>query len=166
MLKILDKTFFCEVVADAVIQAHLTCRRQRTRNSWIKAIAKAAAVILQEDTLFLHWEPNQEILYFWSADSNEIYQIDETCECPAFRQPKRKPCYHRAMRQLLKNYFGLIKKPTEFFQIDFADAIFFDGEISVQEKINHLNSSIYEGRVELIPRVTALKRFLPADFSQ
>lgn len=161
MLKITDKVFFCEIVADAIAQAHLTCRCERTRNRWIKAIAKAATVILQEDTTFLHWEPNREILYHWSAASNEIYQIGETCGCPAFQQRKRKPCYHRAMRQLLKNYFECLKKPGEIFQIDFADAVFFDPDLSILKKINLLNLSISEGRAHLTSRRTALEKLIP-----
>ncbi|HRH40139.1 MAG TPA: hypothetical protein PKY82_00750 [Pyrinomonadaceae bacterium] len=165
MLIITNKFFFCEVVADAVAQAHLSCRNRRTRNRWIRAIAKAASVVLQEDTTFLHWEPTQQKLYFWSAESNEIYEIEETCECPAFLQPKRKPCYHRAMRGLLKNYFELIKKPGEGFQIDFADAVFFDPHLSILKKVNLLNLSFNEGRAELIPRITALEKFLPLNLN-
>lgn len=165
MLKIPDKFFFCEVVADAITQAHVSCRNKRTRNRWIRAIAKASVVVLQEDTTFLHWEPNQQILYFWSAESNEIYEIDETCGCPAFLQPKRKPCYHRAMRGLLKNYFDCLKKPGQIFQIDFADAVFFDPNLSILKKINLLNLSMSEGRIDLTARLTALKNFLPLNLN-
>ncbi len=91
MLKITDKKFFCEIVADALVQAHLTCRNKRARNRWIKAIAKAAAVILEDDTTFLHWDTNKEILFFWSPDSNEIYQSGDECQCPAFLQTVPKP---------------------------------------------------------------------------
>lgn len=88
MIIIPDKFFFFEVVADAVTQAHLTCRSKQTRNRWIKAIAKAAAVILQDDTTFLHWEPNQEILYFWSADSNESIKSRRLAGVRLFSSPK------------------------------------------------------------------------------
>ena len=164
MLKISDKNLFLKIVADAVSQAHQTHPRIKTRNRWIKAIAKAARS-LEGDTNFLHWDAGREILYFWSADSNEIYETGETCACPAFRRKKPQPCYHRAMRLLVKNYFKFLQTAGEIPKIDFADAVFFDTELSVREKIDLLNLSIGEGRVELAPRVAALERFIPLNFN-
>jgi hypothetical protein len=160
MLKITDKNLFLETVADAVAEAHLKCRNEDTRNRWINAIAKAAAVITEDDSTFLHWDHEKEILYFWSPDSNEIYETGEKCQCPAFLQLAPQPCYHRAMRRLVKNYFEFLQKPGEIYQIDFATAVFFDPELSVREKVNLLNLSILEGRVELKPRVAALEPFI------
>jgi hypothetical protein len=160
MLKITDQKFFTEIVADAVVQAHLTCRLKRIRNRWINAIAKAAAVILEGNNDFIHWEPEKEILYFWSADSNEIYQVTDECQCPAYLQPIPQPCYHRAMSRLIKNYFEYLKKPGEITQIDYADAVFFDAELSAREKVELLNKSLLEGRVELKPRIHALQQFI------
>ncbi len=151
------------MVADSVVQTHHTFRRRtRLRNRWINAIAKAAAVIVEGDTDFLHWDSEKRILYFWSADSNEIYEIGESsCACPAFRRKKTMPCYHRAMRTLVKNYFDFLRRPgDEIPKIDFAAAVFFDPELTVREKINLLNASILEGRIELKPRVAALERFI------
>lgn len=163
MLSISNKKFFCEIVADLVVQTHLTCRKKQERNRWVKAIAKAAAVILEGDTTFLHWDPNRKILFFWSPESNEIYQSGETCQCPAFLQSKPQPCYHRAMSRLVQNYFEFRQKPGESVrQIDFADAIFFDEELSARQKVELLNLSILEGRVELKPRVEALQKYVTA----
>lgn len=163
MLKITDQRFFAGIVADAVAQAHLNCRFKRVRNRWINAIAKAAAVILEENNDFLHWEPDQEILHFWSPDSNEIYQVTEECQCPAYLQSIPQPCYHRAMRRLIKNYFDYRKKPgAPLAQIDFATAVFFDPELSAREKVELLNKCILEGRIELQPRVNALQKFITA----
>jgi hypothetical protein len=160
MLKISDKKFFCEIVADAVVQAHLTFRRKRgLRNRWIKAIAKAAAMILEGDTAFFHWDSDSNILYYWSPESNGIYQSGESCQCPAFlRQPVPLPCYHRVMSRLVKTYFEFQQKPGERARIDFADAVFFDPELSARAKAELLDLSVLEGRAELIPRVEALKR--------
>jgi len=160
MIKITDHNFFTEVVADAVAQAHLTCRRKRVRNRWINAIAKAAAVILEDNNDFIHWEPEQEILHFWSTDSDEIYQVSKVCQCPAYLQPVPQPCYHRAMRRLVKNYFELQRKPGEIIKFDFADAVFFDPNLSAREKVELLNLSILEGRIELKPRARALQKFI------
>ncbi|HEX8246893.1 MAG TPA: hypothetical protein VF599_01820 [Pyrinomonadaceae bacterium] len=146
-------------------QAHLNCRIKRVRNRWIKAIAKAAAVILEENGDFLHWEPDQEILYFWSPDSNEIYQVTDGggCQCSAYIQSiPPQPCYHRATRRLIKNYFDYRKKPgAPLAQIDFATAVFFDPGLSAREKVELLNKCILEGRVELQPRVDALQKSIP-----
>lgn len=160
MLKINDKKLFFETIADAVAQAHLTCRSEETRNRWIKAIAKAAAVLLEGDSDFIHWDDEKEILYFWSPDSNEIYETGEKCHCPAFLQTAPQPCYHRAMRNLVKNYFEFLQKPRELSKIDFADAVFFDPELSAQEKVELLNLSILKGRTELGSRVRALQPFI------
>jgi hypothetical protein len=159
MLNINDKKFFCELVAAAVAEAHLNCRSKRLRNRWINSIAKAASVILEGDTTFLHWDASKQILYFWSAGSNEIYETgDSSCACPAFLQSL--PCYHRAMSRLVKNYYEFQQKPGELPKIDFADAVFFDLELSVPEKVNLLNISILEGRIELKARVAALEQHI------
>jgi hypothetical protein len=162
MLIISDKKFFCEIVADSVAQAHLTFRRKKTlRNRWIKAIAKAAARILEGDTTFLHWEPQDGTLLFWSADSNEIYRVSDQggCQCPAFNQNRPPlPCYHRAMSRLIKNYFELQHKPGEVFRIDFADAVFFDPELAATRKLDLLNLCVLEGRTDLFARVEALQK--------
>ncbi len=160
MLKISDKKFFARIVADAVIQAHQTCRTKKTRNRWIKAVAKAAAVILEGDCDFLHWDCEKNSLLFWSADSNEIYDADKECQCPAFQRAVPLPCYHRAMSRLVKNYFEFQRKPGEIEQVDFADAVFFDPELSAREKVELLNLSILEGRTELKPRVAVLQGYV------
>lgn len=160
MLNLSDQKFLIEVVADAVAQTHLSYKNKETRNRWIKAIAKAASVILEGDTSFLHWEPQTQTLFFWSADSDEIYQTGDTCQCPASRLKKPQPCYHRAMRLIIKNYFDFLGKPGEIMQIDFADAVFFDPGLAIRQKIDLLNLSILDGRTELLPRVEALKRHL------
>lgn len=161
MLKISDKKFFLEIVADAVIQAHQTCRTRKTRNRWINAIAKAAATILEGDCDFLHWDCEKNSLLFWSADSNEIYDAGRTCQCPAFqRAVPPLPCYHRAMSRLVKNYFEFQRRPGEISKIDFADAVFFDPELSAREKVELLNFCILEGRAQLQARVQALQQFI------
>lgn len=161
MLEIPDQKFFCEIVADAVAEAHLNCQSKGTRDRWINAIAKAASVILEGDRTFLHWEPQKQILYFWSPNSNEIYEAGEdSCACPAFLQPAPLPCYHRAMSRLVKKYFEFQKKPGEILKTDFAAAVFFDPELSAREKVNLLNLAILEGRTELKKHVAALKQYI------
>ena len=84
MLKISDKNFFLRIVADSVTEVHLTSKTKNLRNRRINAIAKAAKTILEGDTTFLHWDFEKSSLLFWSADSNEIYDIGENCQCPCF----------------------------------------------------------------------------------
>ncbi len=160
MLNISDKIFFLQIVADAVIQAHLTCRTENKLSRWINAIAKATAIILEGDTTFLHWDSEKKTLLFWSPDSNEIYDTGRNCQCPAFKRDIPLPCYHRAMSRLIKNYFEFQQKPGEITQIDFADAVFFDSELSAAEKVKLLNQSILEGRIELKPQVKALRKYI------
>ena len=160
MLNITNQRFFCEIIADAVVQIHLTCSDLGLRDRWINAIAKAAAIILEGDLTFLHWNPVENILYFWSTDSDEIYQTAVECQCPAYLQKNPQPCYHRAMWRLIKNYFDFLQKPNEISQIDFADAVFFDFCLPIKEKIRLLNMSIVEGRTELKPRVEVLQNAL------
>lgn len=160
MLKISDKKFFLEIVADAVAQAHLTCRSKKKLSRWINAIAKAAAVILEGDTTFLHFDPEKNSLLFWSPDSNEIYDIGKNCQCPAFKKRSPPaPCYHRAMSRLIKNYFEFQQRPGEITRLDFADAVFFDAELSAREKVKLLDLCILEGRIELKPRIEALQKY-------
>ena len=160
MLKITDKHFFLEIVADAIIQTHLQHRSENARNRRINAIAKAAAVIMEGDLTFLHFDPEKEILYFWSSDSGEIYETTDECQCPAFLQSVPQPCYHRAMRRLVKNYFEYLKKPGEIYKIDFADAVFFDHDLSTRKKVELFNLSILDGRTELKPLIQALQQFV------
>ena len=88
-------------------------------------------------------------LLFWSPDSNEIYDIGENCQCPAFKRDIPLPCYHRAMSRLVKNYFEFQQKPGEINKVDFADAVFFDTALSAAEKVKLLNDCILQGRIEL-----------------
>lgn len=158
MLKIKDKRLFIKCIADAVSEAHLNSPSNDLRNRRINAIAKASAEILEGDTDFIHFEPEKRILYFWSHTSGEIYETGEICACPAAHH--NQPCYHRAMRELLIAYFGILQSPGEIPQIDLADAIFFDTELSFREKIDLLMMSFKEGRTEIKPLIDALEKFL------
>lgn len=160
MLKISDKKFFLNIVADYLIEVHQTSRTTNQRDRWINAIAKATKTILEGDTTFLHWDFEKSSLLFWSADSNEIYDTGKNCQCPAFKRDIPLPCYHRAMYRLIKNYFEFQLKPGEIKQIDFADAVFFDSELTASEKVKLLNLSILDGRIELKPRVEALQNHI------
>jgi len=66
------------------------------------------------------------------------------------------------MCRLIKNYFEFQQRPGELAQIDFADAVFFDAELSVQQKVELLNMCILEGRAELLPPVEALQKSVSA----
>ena len=159
MLKIEDRNLFAKTIADAVARAHLTCRSERQRDRWVNAIAKAAAV-LDGDTTFVHWDPHGRQLFYWSSDSNEIYAAGDECQCPAYRQIVPLPCYHRAMSRLVRNYFDHLQGAGETGLIDFADAVFFDRELPARRKIEMLDLSIKEGRVELGRLKAAIEKTL------
>lgn len=150
MLKISDKKFFCEILADALAQTHLTCADKNLRDLWIEAFAQAAA-ILEGDTDFFHWNPHEKVLLVWSPETNETYRYSND-------QSDSAPCHRRAMNLLVEKYYELQQKPGETAKTDFADAVFFDRELSKRQKIELLNLSVAEGRIELKPLVDALKK--------
>ncbi len=159
MLKISDKKFFCEILADALVNTYLNCADKNLRDSWIKASAQVAAIILEGDTAFFHWNPFEKILLVWSFETNEISRYSSRdCHLPDSDQSVSEPCHHCAMNLLVESYYELQQKTGECTKIDFADAVFFDPELSVRAKTELLDLSVLEGRAELIPRVEALKR--------
>ena len=157
MLNLSDNSFLIEIIADTVLQAHLTCPEKELRDDWINAVARAA-VVLEGDTSFLHWDAAENALFCWSPDEGEICKATERhCQSCAIPQNSQAPCHHRALSRLAGNYFELQRKPGETVQIDFADAVFFDRELLVRQKIELLNLSILEGRTDLKPLVQALE---------
>lgn len=159
MLKISDKKFFCEILADALVNTHLHCADKNLRDSWIKAFAHSAAIILEGDAAFFHWNPFEKTLLVWSFETNEIRRYSSRdCRYPDFDQGGSEACSYHAMSLLVENYYEFQRKPGECAQIDFADAVFFDAELSVRAKAELLDSLVLEGRAELTPRVEALKR--------
>ncbi len=69
------------------------------------------------------------------------------------------------MSRLINNYYEFQQKPDEITKIDFADAVFFDAELSVRQKVELLNMCIQEGRAELLPRVETLQKSVSAQHS-
>lgn len=160
MLNITDKNFFIEITADAVAQAHLTCPETELRNWWVASIAEAAAIILEAgDAFFFRWDYLEKTLYGWSKDEREIRTASETaCQFRECQTIRPAPCRHRALSRLARNYFELQRKPRESVQIDFADAVFLDRELTARRKIELLNVGISTGRAELKPLVRALEK--------
>lgn len=151
MLKISDKKFFCEILADALVQTFLTVADTDLRDLWIEAFAQAAATILEDDTDFFHWNRREKVLLVWSPETNEIRRYSNNRSDSA-------PCHRRAMNLLVEKYYELQQKPGETAQTDFADAVFFDRKLSRLQKIELLNLSVAEGRIEIRPLVDALEK--------
>lgn len=165
MLKISDKNFFCEILADALVQTHLTCPDKDLRELWINAFAQAAAV-LEGDTAFFHWDPHEKFLLVWSAETNEIHRhSSRDCRHPAFDQSVLEPSYrYNAMSLLIENYYELQRKPGENIQIDFADAVLFDSELTTEQKVDLLSSCVSEGRCgDVKPHIEALQKHIAPD---
>ena len=100
MLKISDKKFFCEILADALVNTYLNCADKDQRDLWIKAFAQAAAMILKGDTAFFHWNPFEKILLVCSFETNEIRRYSSgDCYLPDSDQNISEPCHHRAMNR-------------------------------------------------------------------
>lgn len=162
MLKISDKKFFCEILADALVQTYLNCADKNLRESWITAFAQAAAAILEGDTAFFHWNRSEKILLVWSPEKNEIHRYSSRdCWHSAFNQSVSKPYHHySAMSLLVENYYELQRKPGEIIQIDFADAVFFDSELTTAQKVDLLSSCVSEGRDDIKPHIEALQKHI------
>ncbi|MGI8494911.1 MAG: hypothetical protein ACR2L1_06315 [Pyrinomonadaceae bacterium] len=166
MLKISDKKFFCEILADALVQTYLACADKNLRELWINAFAQAAATILEGDTAFFHWDPHEKLLLVWSAETNEIHRhSSRDCRHPAFDQSVSESCRHyNGMSLLIENYYELQRKPGEIAQIDFADAVFFDSELTTEQKVDLLISCVSEGRCgDVKPHIEALQKHIAPD---
>jgi hypothetical protein len=162
MLNITDKNFFIQVAADVVAQGNLNCSEIERRNQWIGAVAEAAAIVLEgDDASFFHWNHFESTLYGWSKEKGEIRTASETaCQFRECEQAQPAPCRHRALSRLARNYFELQRKPDKTIQVDFADAVFFDCELTARHKIELLSFGISDGRTELKPLVEALEKHL------
>lgn len=162
MLNITDKNFLIEITVDAVAQAHSNYSETDQRNQWIAAIAEAAATVLGGDNAsFFHWDHSESTLYGWSKDNNEIRTASENaCQFRECEQMQSAPCRHRALSRLARNYFEFQRKPGECVQVDFADAVFFDCELTARHKIELLSFGISDGRTELKPLVEVLEKHL------
>lgn len=163
MLNLKDKDFLIELIADVIAQTHSICLEKELRNQWISANAEAAAIILESggDASFFHWNHFESTLYGWSKEKGEICTASENaCQFPECQPTQPAPCRHRALSRLVKNYFEFQRKPGEISKIDFADAVFFDPELSARQKTEMLNMCSSEGRTELILRVKALQKHI------
>lgn len=164
MLKISDKKFFCEILADALVQTYLNCADKKLRESWINAFAQATATIFEGDTTFFHWCPHEKVLLVWSPETNEIRRYSSRdCQLPAIDQSVSEPCHHRVMNLLVESYYELQQKPGEIAQIDFADAVFFDSELKAEQKVDLLKSCVSEGRDGVKPCIEALQKHIAPD---
>lgn len=93
-----------KVIAETLVSIHSEFESNRLTESiykrWIKAIGKAAVEF--ENNPFLTWVAEKNHLVIWSK-SNEVYEANGTCQCPAFLGGN--PCYHRALARLIQRYF-------------------------------------------------------------
>ena len=164
MLKISDKNFFCEILADALVQTYLHCADKNLRESWIKAFAQAAAMTLGGDTAFFHWNPHDKILLAWSPETNEVSRhSNRDCRFPVFDQSVIEPCPYHALSLLVEIYYELQQRPEEIARIDFAAAVFFDSELTNEQKVDLLSSCVSEGRSDVKPLVDALQKHIASN---
>ena len=70
------------------------------------------------------------------------------------------------MSLLIENYYELQRKPGEIAQIDFADAVFFDSELTTEQKVDLLSSCVSEGRDDVKPCIEALQKHIAPDRSR
>lgn len=161
MLKISDKKFFCEILADALVQTHLNCASKDLRDSCINAFAQAAVIVLEGDTTFVRWNPHEKVLLVWMHETKEIRcYSNRDWSCTVQNINVSAICKYRAINWLVENYYELQLKPGEISQTDFAEDAFFDSQMTTEQKIDLLSSCVSEGRDELKPLVEALNKFI------
>jgi len=112
MIEITNNNLFGKTIADALAKVennpNLT---SGMRLRWVNAISKAVAQI-EDHGAFMTWQENETLL-IWSNDSNEIYEANGVCQCRAYQNGY--PCWHKAAKQLIKNYYAALetKPPTK-----------------------------------------------------
>lgn len=113
MIEINNQQLFGKVIADALAavenNSNLT---SGNRLRWINAIGKAAANIESTDFL-MTWQPEAQTLVIWTVGTtNQVYETNGVCQCAAFLNGQ--PCWHKAAKQLIKNYYAALetKPPT------------------------------------------------------
>lgn len=110
MIEITEKEIFGKVVADALCKLELnTSLDTGMKLRWVNAIAKAV-IKIEKDGVFMDWQDNDTLL-IWSQGSNNIYQANGACQCAAYL--RGLPCWHKAAKQLLKNYFSVLETGPE-----------------------------------------------------
>ncbi len=101
MLQIEDKNKFGKVIADALASVEQNSKDAYTKKRWINAIAKAA-VEIEQNGVFMTWQPEDNSLLIWSQKSNQIYTANGVCQCRAFAEGQA--CFHRAAARLFRLY--------------------------------------------------------------
>jgi hypothetical protein len=101
MLQIEDKNKFGKVIADALASVERNSKDAYTKKRWINAIAKAAAEI-EQNGVFMTWQPEDHSLLIWSQKSDQIYTANGVCQCRAFAQSQA--CWHRSAARLFRLY--------------------------------------------------------------
>ncbi len=114
MLQIENKDTFGKVIADALSKVELTVTDAQTKARWINAIAKAT-VEIEENGVFMTWQPEEKSLLIWSQESNEIYSSNGVCTCEAFK--RGYACWHRAAARLVRIYKEMEAVQVEMVQL-------------------------------------------------
>lgn len=118
MLQIENKDLFGKVIADALAKVELTVKDEAKKKRWINAISKATAEI-ENNGVFMTWQPEEQSLLIWSQKSNHIYSANGVCQCRAFEQ--NSPCFHRAAARLVRLYIEAENNPKPVSQAEEMD---------------------------------------------
>jgi hypothetical protein len=109
MLQIEDKNKFGKVIADALASVERNSKDAYTKKRWINAIAKAA-VEIEQNGVFMTWQPEDHSLLIWSQKSNQIYTANGVCQCRAFEQGQA--CFHRSAARIWRLYLEAENAPV------------------------------------------------------
>lgn len=105
MLEIHFPSLFSEVVEQAKSATGGEAR-------WVAAIDKAAERMLERPAQF-HWMDDEMLIQ--SLASDEVYQANGKCKCPAFIC--RYPCWHRASARLWQRYLEAVAEHEQLMKV-------------------------------------------------
>jgi hypothetical protein len=134
MINIENKEIFGKVIADALAKVALNASLATWEVlRWNNAIAKAAAQI-EDHGAFMDWQEEKQTLLIWSDRSNNIYEANGVCQCKAFELGQ--PCWHKAAKQLIKNYYAALElAPLKSgAAVDIAKAPYFQNTLGEKAK--------------------------------
>jgi hypothetical protein len=130
MLEITDTNTFGKIVADSLSKVELTVTDAQTKRRWVRAIARAT-VEIEENGVFMTWQPEEKSLLIWSQESNEIYSSNGVCTCEAFK--RGYACWHRAAARLVRLY-----KEMEAVQVEMVQLYMKAENVPVQAQVEEI----------------------------
>lgn len=137
MIEINNRDLFGKVIAESLVKIDSNGEINTAQKlRWVNAIGKAVARMESSDFL-MTWQAESNTMVIWTVGTtNQVYEANGVCQCTAFKAGQ--PCWHRAVKQLYKNYLEAeSKKPlsVQSYREEMASALYSKTEIK-SEKLN------------------------------